>query len=1063
MPLPQHLCYNCFKEKQTPDGPCPYCGYDHAEHAAKYPTALRAGSILNGQYIVGRVLGQGGFGITYLAFDYQLKIKVAVKEYMPDGMATRLPETALVSVYTGEKQENFEYGAERFLDEARVLAKFLGNKNIAGVKSYFNENNTSYFVMDYIEGISFKSYIQNQGGKIGYSDALRVLVPVLRALSVVHREGFIHRDVTPDNIYITKDGEIKLLDFGSARYSLGDKSKSLDVILKAGYAPKEQYMRRGKQGPYTDVYSAAACFYAAITGYLPPEALERMEEDELVAPSSRGVKLPAYLEDAILKGLEVKAEDRYQSAEEFLLAIEQGQLNETGAPAIQPVLPQQQAQAAVTSGTSQSVAAAQSGAPQPTVMQAPPLQTPPTSLRQQAAVSGGFSHIGAIASPVRQSGAPLPQVSQQKDASVSRTLYDNTGNKKERGLTKSIMKLVGIVAASVAGIVLIAVLITTFTGQNRAASDEPATATTKPFVPASEIGGMPAVSSAPQMPGANGSNAFGNAVNGGLASEADGWVYYQGAFDRLCKMREDGSEQTELNEDESWGICVVNDWVYYHNNTDGITLYRIRTDGSERTKLNEDRSLALNIVDGWVYYRNDSDNSKLYKIRTDGSERTKLCEDEMWEAMCAVDGWAYYNNASDNGYLYKIRLDGTERTRLNKDSSSILTVSDGWIYYPNENDGNKLYKIRTDGSERTKLNEDSSAYINAMDGWVYYCNNSDGGSLYKIRTDGNERTMLNDKNCRYINLAGDWIYYQNMVDFNIWRIRSDGSENQNTSEFMFAAPVSTENGNTTGNYANFGAAVLGDGWIYFANHEDEGKLYRAKNPEDAEKVSDCSPTQLNYSGNWLYFIADGKIYKMCTDGTDQTLLSDDRCEELVLSGGWIYYPNIADGFALYRISLDGTKRQRIHSDWFSDVNVLGDTIYYTNYEDNSICRINTDGSGKEIIYNAGQCFTLNILDDWIYFRNNSENGAICKIRLDGSEFTKLTSDNSSCLNVAGGWIYFRNNSDASTLYKIKTDGTQKSKLNSFDTNTICIAGDWLYYCNNTQETAGWYYIETGAA
>lgn len=114
-------------------------------------------------------------------------------------------------------------------------------------------------------------------------------------------------------------------------------------------------------------------------------------------------------------------------------------------------------------------------------------------------------------------------------------------------------------------------------------------------------------------------------------------------------------------------------------------------------------------------------------------------------------------------------------------------------------------------------------------------------------------------------------------------------------------------------------------------------------------------------------------------------------------------------------------------------------------------------------YNAGQCFTLNILDDWIYFRNNSENGAICKIRLDGSEFTKLTSDNSSCLNVAGGWIYFRNNSDASTLYKIKTDGTQKSKLNSFDTNTICIAGDWLYYCNNTQETAGWYYIETGAA
>ncbi len=388
------ICYNCFMEKKIPEGTCPYCGYDHAEHAAKYPMALTAGGILNGQYIVGRVLGQGGFGITYLAFDYQLKVKVAIKEYMPDGMATRLPETTLVSVYTGEKQENFEYGAERFLDEARVLAKFLGNKNIAGVKSYFNENNTSYFVMDYIEGISFKSYIQNQGGKIGYSDALRVLVPVLRALSVVHREGFIHRDVTPDNIYITKDGEIKLLDFGSARYSLGDKSKSLDVILKAGYAPKEQYMRRGKQGPYTDVYSAAACFYAAITGYLPPEALERMEEDELVAPSSRGVKLPAYLEDAILKGLEVKAEDRYQSAEEFLFAIEQGQLNEAGtiaAPTIQPVLPAQQTQAGAAGGVSQNIAAAtqQSGTPQQVLEQ-------PTQENTQSMPSGASLHNGGV-------------------------------------------------------------------------------------------------------------------------------------------------------------------------------------------------------------------------------------------------------------------------------------------------------------------------------------------------------------------------------------------------------------------------------------------------------------------------------------------------------------------------------------------------------------------------------------------------------------------------------------------------------------------------------------------
>ena len=149
---------------------------------------------------------------------------------------------------------------------------------------------------------------------------MNVMLPVLRALTAVHGEGFIHRDVTPDNIYITKDGMVKLLDFGSARYSIGDKSKSLDVILKVGYAPKEQYIRRSRQGPFTDVYSCAACFYAAITGFLPPESLERLDHDELVPISQAGIEIPEYLDKAILKGLAVQPEDRFQSAAEFLEA-----------------------------------------------------------------------------------------------------------------------------------------------------------------------------------------------------------------------------------------------------------------------------------------------------------------------------------------------------------------------------------------------------------------------------------------------------------------------------------------------------------------------------------------------------------------------------------------------------------------------------------------------------------------------------------------------------------------------------------------------------------------------
>ncbi len=323
----KQLCYNCFKERDGQEGPCPWCGFDLAENEKKYPVALRAGTVLNQRYIVGRVLGQGGFGITYVAYDRNLGSRVAVKEYMPGEMAAR-PDGKTVFPMAGNREEEFLYGRERFQEEARTLARFTGQPNIAGATDYFDENGTSYFVMEYVEGISFKTYIANQGGKVSPEEALDVMIPVLRALTAVHAEGFIHRDVTPDNIYITKDGNVKLLDFGSARYSIGDKSKSLDVILKVGYAPKEQYTRRGRQGPYTDVYSCAACLYAAITGYLPPESLDRLEKDELVPPSQIGEKIPLYLERAILKGLAVQPEDRFQTAAEFLEAIENQQVVE---------------------------------------------------------------------------------------------------------------------------------------------------------------------------------------------------------------------------------------------------------------------------------------------------------------------------------------------------------------------------------------------------------------------------------------------------------------------------------------------------------------------------------------------------------------------------------------------------------------------------------------------------------------------------------------------------------------------------------------------------------------
>ena len=316
----KNICYNCFREKPDNEQTCSFCGYTNGSGADRYPLALPEGSVLAGRYIVGRVLGQGGFGITYIARDYQTGERIALKEFFPDTVALR-DERLSVRSFTGEKQEFFQYGKECFLAEAETLSKFIGNDNICRIYSYFEENNTAYFAMEYIEGESLQELLNRRGGKIGFEEAKEILLPVMDALSAVHAQGIIHRDISPDNIIIEADGTVKLLDFGAARYSLGDKSRSLDVVLKHGYAPKEQYTRRGRQGPFTDVYSLSATFYRAITGRTPPDSIDRLEEDDLIAPSILCPGIPACAEEALLKGLAVSVGDRYHTIEELKAAL----------------------------------------------------------------------------------------------------------------------------------------------------------------------------------------------------------------------------------------------------------------------------------------------------------------------------------------------------------------------------------------------------------------------------------------------------------------------------------------------------------------------------------------------------------------------------------------------------------------------------------------------------------------------------------------------------------------------------------------------------------------------
>lgn len=313
---PERVCYGCFAEKE-PGIPCPRCGF-HENDGQPY-LALPLGTILNGRYLVGKVLGVGGFGITYLGYDLTLEIKVAIKEYMPSALATRHPDHYSVAL-TGRVEEDYQYGMERFLDEAKILAKLQNTPHIVSVQNYFKENGTAYFVMEYIDGMSLKAYLAKNGDKIPYNQAITILQPIMEALVQVHGLNLLHRDISPDNIYITTKGESRLLDFGAARFALGD-GKSVSIILKHGYAPEEQYSSHGNQGPWTDVYAMGATLYRCITGQLPPDSVERIHGDTMKKPSELGFRIPANVENAIMKALAVKTEDRFPNMEAFIGAL----------------------------------------------------------------------------------------------------------------------------------------------------------------------------------------------------------------------------------------------------------------------------------------------------------------------------------------------------------------------------------------------------------------------------------------------------------------------------------------------------------------------------------------------------------------------------------------------------------------------------------------------------------------------------------------------------------------------------------------------------------------------
>lgn len=319
-----NYCPYCMSPVE-PNAPCPSCGLTAGAYAPS-PHHLPPGTVLRERYLIGRVLGEGGFGITYIGCDLRLELKVAIKEYFPTDRANRVSAASLeVSSYSGVAGERYESGKARFLQEARTMAKMDKQPVIVGVRDFFELNNTAYIVMEYVEGTTFRDLVDQRGGRIPAGELLHVMEPLFSALEAMHKRGLIHRDISPENIML-ENGDVRLLDFGCARESAGGEA-TMTIALKHGYAPVEQYQNKG-QGPWTDVYALSATIYYCLTGRRPPQSMDRLVEDDLVLPRKLGVDLTQRQERALVYGMGVRPRKRFQSVEELHAALYEGVLPE---------------------------------------------------------------------------------------------------------------------------------------------------------------------------------------------------------------------------------------------------------------------------------------------------------------------------------------------------------------------------------------------------------------------------------------------------------------------------------------------------------------------------------------------------------------------------------------------------------------------------------------------------------------------------------------------------------------------------------------------------------------
>lgn len=315
-------CCGCMRLK-TQSPICEHCGYN--EDIDNLPHQLPVNTVLIDRYRIGKVLGQGGFGITYIGWDEKRGATVAIKEYYPTGVVAPRDVSGSHAVLCKDPAGKafFANNRELFLNEARALLKFGNVPQIVHVQNIFEMNNTVYIAMEYVQGVDLRKHMR-MNGLMTPEETFRILQPVIRALAKVHEAGLVHRDISPDNIMLLPDGSPKLLDFGAADQFTGkeeqESKKATEAILKHGFAPPEQYKRDGKLGPWTDVYALCATIHYCLTGRIPPAVHKRRDEGAVID----WYKIPGLTEeqiDALDKGMEMRLEDRYPDMDALYIGL----------------------------------------------------------------------------------------------------------------------------------------------------------------------------------------------------------------------------------------------------------------------------------------------------------------------------------------------------------------------------------------------------------------------------------------------------------------------------------------------------------------------------------------------------------------------------------------------------------------------------------------------------------------------------------------------------------------------------------------------------------------------